>query len=387
MKIIPVILCGGSGTRLWPISRTNLPKQFSDFFGEQTLFQKTILRYNADTNFTSPLIICNEEHRFIVASQLQQINVEPLAIILEPTSKNTASAVAIASLYVQQHHHDCLMMITPADHIIIDAERFLNQAFKASETAKADYIVTFGIKPSYPETGYGYIEKTNKIISNNNNIYTIANFIEKPNLEVAKNLIADDKYFWNSGILLLKADLYIKELGILASNLLSYCQESLIHARPDLDFIRLEAHHFNQCPNISVDYAILEKSSKIALMTVDIDWSDVGSWRAIADLAPHDSDHNTLIGNVINHQTRNCYINSLSKQLIATAGIDNLVITATQDVILIAEKNHATGIKDLYLKALELNPEYCHNHLKTLRPWGSFEIISIGTGYKIKKLP
>lgn len=385
MKIIPTILCGGLGTRLWPISRNANPKQFLDFFGNKTLFQQTILRFVDNSNFEKPLIICNEEHRFIVASQLQEINIQPHAIILEPTSKNTASAIAIASNYVTKHCPENLILALPADHLIKESKQFLEEIIYAQEIAQKNKIITFGIKPKSPETGFGYIEKSHPLDSKNK-IFSINNFIEKPSLEIAKKLIGSNNCFWNSGIFLFNSATYLEALKNFENDIFINCQNAFLQSRQDLDFIRLKEDEFNKCRNISIDYAIMEKAQNVAVMPLELDWSDVGSWSAIAEINQKDLNQNSLMGNVVVTDTKNCYINSTSEQIIATTGIENLIIISTKDAILIANKNSSQNIKDLFNDIKKLNPDYCNNSYKTLRPWGSFEIINIGPQYKVKKI-
>jgi len=383
MKITPVILSGGSGTRLWPISRKSNPKQFSNFFGEKSLFQKTILRFKNNQNFENPIIVCNEEHRFIVASQLQEIEVIPQKIILEPCARNTASAIAVASYAVAESSAK-IILILPSDHLILEENNFIEQIILAKKFAQENYLITFGITPKYAETGYGYIEKS-EAIDEAKTIFKVAKFIEKPNQENAQKFISQNNFYWNSGIFLFDSQNYLQNLEIFEKNILIHAKNAYNLAKQDLDFTRLDADEFAKCPNISIDYAIMEKAKNIAIMPLKIDWKDVGSWSAINDLSEQDENQNSFNGEVVALKTKNCYINS-SQQLVATIGIENLIIVTTKDAILIANKNNSQDIKELYENLKKSNSKYCDENPITLRPWGSFEIIDLGENFKVKKI-
>jgi mannose-1-phosphate guanylyltransferase/mannose-6-phosphate isomerase len=381
--ITPVILSGGSGTRLWPISRRSNPKQFSDFFGEKSLFQKTILRFKDNPNFENPIIICNEEHRFIVASQLQEIAVIPQQIILEPFARNTASAVAVAS-YAVAKSSSKIILILPSDHLILDEENFIEQIILAKKFSQENYLITFGITPKYAETGYGYIEKSSAI-DEAKTIFKVAKFIEKPDQEKARELISQDNFYWNSGIFLFDSQNYLQNLEKFEKNIFIHSKNAFDLAKKDLDFTRLDRDEFVKCPNISIDYAVMEKAKNIAIMPLKIDWKDVGSWNSINNLNPQDENQNSLNGNIISLKTKNCYINS-SQQLVATIGVENLIIVTTKDAILIANKNNSQEIKELFENIKRFNSKYCDENPTTLRPWGSFEVIDLGKNFKVKKI-
>jgi mannose-1-phosphate guanylyltransferase/mannose-6-phosphate isomerase len=383
MKITPVILSGGSGTRLWPISRKSNPKQFSNFFGEKSLFQKTILRFKNNQNFENPIIVCNEEHRFIVASQLQEIEVIPQKIILEPFARNTASAIAVAS-YAVTNSSSKIILILPSDHLILDENNFLEQIILAKKFAQENYLITFGITPKYEETGYGYIEKSEPI-DGAKTIFKVAKFIEKPNKQKAQELIAQNNFYWNSGIFLFDSQNYLQNLEKFEKNIFIHAKNAFDLAKQDLDFTRLDANEFAKCPNISIDYAVMEKAQNIAIMPLEIDWKDVGSWNAIDDLSKQDDNQNSFNGEVVALKTKNCYIHS-SQQLVATIGIENLIIVTTKDAILIANKNNSQDVKELFEKLKKFNSKYCDENPITLRPWGSFEIIDFGKNFKVKKI-
>lgn len=371
MKIIPVILAGGFGTRLWPISRQSLPKQFSNFFGEKTLFQNTILRFIDSTKFAPPIIIGNHEHRFLIAQQLQDINIKAQAIILEPTSKNTAGSIIAVSHYIHQNFDkDSIALICPADHYIDDSSQFVSQIIHGIQIANNEHILTFGIKPTNPETGYGYILKS-AIIDEKNNIYKVDKFIEKPNIKDAESFISNNKYYWNSGIYLFNVNYFLNSAQSIAVNIYENCLLAVKNSTKDLDFIRLDEAFYNKCPNISIDYAIMETAKNMAIMSLNIKWSDVGSWRAIQQLSPQDLDNNFKFGRVINLNTKNCYIRSDSLA-IATIGVENLIIIATKDAVLVANSHNSNEMRSLFSLLQNQYPEICRDYHKSLRPWGSF---------------
>ena len=385
MKIIPVILAGGFGTRLWPISRQSLPKQFSNFFGEKTLFQNTILRFVDSEKFESPIVIGNQEHRFIIAQQLKEIGTNPLAIILEPTSKNTAGSIVAVSQYINKNFgNDKIVLICPADHHIIDSPKFCSMICNINTDFLQKYILTFGIVPSHPETGYGYILKS-KNIAVDNNIFKVEKFIEKPITSHAEHFIKDPNYYWNSGIYLFNINNFLKTSLLITPDIFSFCESAVLDSIKDLDFIRLDENYYNKCPNISVDFAIMEKTNNMAIMPLNIEWSDVGSWNAIQKLSPKDSQNNFCSGKIFNFKTSNCYIRS-DFSVLATLGVDNLIIIATKDAILIANINNSHEMKDFFTKLKNQFPNICQNYFKSLRPWGSFEVIDLGEKFKVKKI-
>ena len=381
--ITPVILSGGSGTRLWPISRQSNPKQFSNFFGEKSLFQKTILRFKNNENFANPIIVCNNDHRFIVASQLQEIGVIPQKIILEPFARNTASAIASASHFLEKSSSQIILAL-PSDHLILDEKNFIDQIISAKKIAQENYLITFGITPSYAETGYGYIEKS-EALNAEKTIFKVAKFIEKPDKSKAEEFVTQNNFYWNSGIFLFESKNYLQNLEKFEKNIFIHSKNAVDLAKQDLDFTRLDADEFAKCSNISIDYAVMEKAQNIAVMPLNIDWKDVGSWNAIDNLSLQDANKNSFHGEVVTLKTNNCYIHS-SQQLVATIGIENLIIVTTKDAILIANKNNSQEVKELFEKLKKNNSKYCDENPTTLRPWGSFEIIDFGKNFKVKKI-
>lgn len=386
MKITPVILSGGSGTRLWPISRSLEPKQFSTFLDDSSLFQKTALRTNRKANFENPIVICNNEHRFRVAEELANIKIKPKSIILESVGKNTAPAIAIAALDVLSTNskEDDLILVMPSDHIIKDKAEFINQVKNAKIFAQDGYLTTFGIVPKRPETGYGYIEK-DQAINNDKTGFLVKKFIEKPNQKTAQKFVKDPNYLWNSGIFLFKASVYLENLQKFQSQIFINCCNSYNNASKDLDFIRLAAKDFEKCTNISVDYAVMEKAKKVAVLDLDADWSDVGSWQSIAEINQQDKNGNSLIGDAITLDSKNCYINS-PNYLTTTIGVENLIIIALKDALLVANKNNSQDVKKLYEILKDKKRDECNSHPKVMRPWGSFEVIEVGERFKVKKI-
>lgn len=383
MKITPIILAGGFGTRLWPVSRQSKPKQFSSFFGDKSLFQETILRFNDPQKFSKPIIICNNEHRFMVASQLDEIQTYARAIILEPSSRNTAGAIATVAHFISQNNPDEIMLICPADHLIKDTQNFTNAVYKVAKLALEKLLITFGIKPQYPETGYGYILKSSAI--NDSNAFMVDKFIEKPSAQVAEKLLENSNCYWNSGIFLFCARTYLESLKILNNEIFEIAKNCLAKAQKDLDFIRLEAKEYEKCPNISIDYAIMEKAQNIALAPLDIDWSDVGSWQSLYRLSAKNSDQNYIEGKIITLKTSDCYIRS-EGPLVACLGVNNLIIIATKDVFLVANIKDSQSIKELFETVKNSFSQYCLDHQTCIRPWGSFETIDIGMNFKVKKI-
>ena len=330
--ITPVILSGGSGTRLWPLSRKLYPKQFINLFNDKTLFQNTIIRL--PSNVSNPLIICNEEHRFIVAEQLRQINSKNKGIILEPTGKNTAPAIAIAAMNLLNKQEDPLLLVLSADHLIDDIKEFHNSIKIAKIIAEKGKMVALGVKPNKAEIGYGYIEVSN---SEPNKYYNIISFTEKPNLEVAEKYLNSGNYYWNSGIFLFKASSYLKELEKYEPEIFNICEKSFIKSSKDLDFIRLGNEEFYTCPEKSIDYAVMEKTKVGVVVPFKGSWSDIGSWEALWESKSKDINNNVSEGDVILSKVKNSYIHS-SNRLVSVNDLSDLIIIDTQDALLVSSK-------------------------------------------------
>ncbi len=386
MKITPVILSGGSGTRLWPMSRSLNPKQFLNFFDSKSLFSKTLLRVSDRDLFNPAIIICNENHRFLAADDIAQNNLGVSSIILEPVAKNTAPAIACAAfeLLKNKERDEDLIFVMPSDHIIEDEKQFIKHIKEAAKLAENNYLVTFGIIPNSPETGYGYIEQGDEI-ENSNNGFKVQKFIEKPQKEKAEEFIKKGGFLWNSGIFLFKASVYLENLEKLQNNIFTSCKEAYEKSSINFGFRYLEKESFSKSDSDSIDYAVMEKSQNIAVIPINVGWNDVGSWDKIADISKKDENQNSLNGNVLALDTKNCYINNKSG-LIATIGLENLIIVNFKDVTLIANKDNAQDIKKLFNILKERNVAQCNNHAKVLRPWGSFETIDIEDRFQVKRI-
>jgi mannose-1-phosphate guanylyltransferase/mannose-6-phosphate isomerase len=388
MKITPVILSGGSGTRLWPVSRELNPKQFLDFFGKHSLFQQTALRVKSK-DFERPIVVCNNEHRFTAAEELQKIGIEPHSIILEPCARNTAPAIAIAAIgVITSDQKNDVILVMPSDHIIRDEKKFITQVKNSFAAAQAGYLITFGIMPDKAETGYGYIKKSAEV-KDFSEVFSVEKFIEKPNQETAEKFLAEGKsfgnYLWNSGIFMFRASAYLEALQKYHNDIFIACINSHNKARRDLDFMRLPEEDFGQCANISIDYAVMEKAEKVAVVPVNIGWSDVGSWSAVAELSPQNEDGNTLLGDAFSLNSKNCYVNSRSR-LVATIGVENLIVIALKDVVLVLNKNNSQDVKKMFELLKNQKREECFSHTKVLRPWGSFEVIDEADRFKAKRI-
>jgi mannose-1-phosphate guanylyltransferase len=382
LQISPVIMCGGSGTRLWPLSRSQFPKQFIPLVNDTSMLQDTLARLPA--KHQSPVFICNEDHRFLVAQQVKQVNCNNASILLEPEGRNTAPAVALAALNALSKNKEALLLVLAADHVINDTVRFHQAINVAAESAQQGKLVTFGIVPTHPETGYGYIKKGSRL-SKDSATCQVAQFVEKPNEEVAQSYLASGEYLWNSGMFLFKASRYLEELAKFRPDILAACQEAMTHVEKDLDFIRPDREAFLQCSDESIDYAVMEKTEDAVVVPLDAGWSDVGSYSALWEVCPQDAQQNVLKGDVIAQDTHNSYIHSQNK-LIATLGVDNLVIIDTPDAVLIADKNKVQNVKDIVneLKAQQ-RPE-TKLHREVYRPWGTFDSVDSGERFQVKRI-
>jgi len=378
MQITPVILSGGSGTRLWPLSRKQHPKQYLSLADEQTMLQATIQRLQGLENLGCPIVICNQEHRFLVAEQLQQINIEKPMIILEPEGKNTAPAIAAAAHYIK----DGLMLILPADHIIQDTQAFHQSINIAIKQAEQDKLVTFGITPVEPNTGYGYIEKSSEIVDQ---VYKIKRFVEKPGLETAKQYLKDGNYLWNSGMFLFTAQNYLKELNKYNAKISESCKQAIEKAKQDYDFLRLDSAAFSESPADSIDYAVMEKTENAAVVPLDAGWNDIGNWSALYQIGEKDKNNNVIKGNAITTETTNSYINA-NHHMIATIGIDDLIIVDTADATLVASKDKTQQVKQIVEQLQQQNRTEEQLHRKVYRPWGWYDTIDNGHRFKVKRI-
>jgi mannose-1-phosphate guanylyltransferase len=379
MKIIPVIMAGGSGTRLWPLSRGMYPKQFLPLVGEETMLQQTCKRAAA-VSLESPIIICNEEHRFIASEQIRLSGIQGAKLILEPEGKNTAPAVAIAALQVLLEE-DAVLLVLSADHYIKDTDKFVETVLKAAKAAVQGGMVTFGITPTAPETGYGYILKG----ESEGELNAVDSFVEKPDVATAQQYLDSGQYLWNSGMFVFTASAYLKELSEHQPEILAACENAMALANSDMDFIRPNKEAFSVCPDDSIDYAVMEKTSTAKVIAFTADWSDVGSWSSLWDVTEKDTHGNSIIGDVILTDTRDSYIHS-NEKLTAVLGLDNIVIVDTKDALLVANKNKVQDIKKIVNQLKAEKRSQTNHHREVYRPWGIYDSIDNGERYQVKRI-
>ena len=387
-KIIPIILCGGKGTRLWPLSRQSYPKQFLALYGEskKSLLQQTQERISFLNGITEPIIICNEEHRFLVAEQMREINVKPKAIILENEGKNTAPAIALGAIKaLEEERGDPLLLILSADHIIRDLNIFAKVLKQGFTSALENNLVTFGIVPNHPETGYGYIESEFVLDKNNIKGSRIRRFIEKPNKELAQKLFKSKQYTWNSGMFVFKNSLIIKELSKHAPLVLESCKKALGNSTRDLDFIRIEGDYFSKSPNIPIDIAVMEKTNLGFVLPLDAGWSDIGNWESLWDKEKKDSSGNVIKGKVFNEGSSDCYIKGENSLLVAL-GLKDLILVETPDAILAANKKELNKIKTVLNKLNKKGYKEVNTHRKIYRPWGSYTSLIENQKWLVKSI-
>ncbi|ELI7923218.1 mannose-1-phosphate guanylyltransferase/mannose-6-phosphate isomerase [Yersinia enterocolitica] len=371
--LLPVIMAGGTGSRLWPMSRELYPKQFLRLHGVNSMLQETVNRLEG-ISVREPVVICNEEHRFLVAEQLRQINKLSHNIILEPVGRNTAPAIALAALNAISQGDDPIMLVLAADHIINNCDAFHQAITDAIPFAKKDSLVTFGIVPTGPETGYGYIQRGESTINDISEAFKVKRFVEKPNLETAEQYINSGEYYWNSGMFMFRAKRYIQELDKFRPDILDACKAAMKDSDSDKDFITIDKDKFSACPDESIDYAVMEQTSNAVVVPLDAGWSDVGSWSALWDVSNKDKLGNAVTGDTFLHDTQNCYINT-DEKLVAAVGVDNLVIVSTKDAVLVVDKSKVQDVKKIveYLKQTKRS-EY-RRHRETYRPWGRCDIV------------
>jgi len=408
--LIPVILSGGSGTRLWPLSRELYPKQLLPLVGNHTMLQETAKRLEGVADVGAPVVVCNESHRFMVAEQMLQLGTKPGAIILEPVGRNTAPAVAVAALVAlnpaltptlsrkrereqealtpalsrereRGEEDDPVLLVLPADHVIRDVESFREAVKAGRAAAEAGKLVTFGVVPDRPETGYGYIRKAKGA----GPAYPVAEFVEKPDHDTAVRYVQSGEYFWNSGMFMFRARTYLAELGKFAPEMLKACEAAVAAAKTDLDFTRLSAEMFGACPSDSIDYAVMEKTAEAVVVPLYAGWSDVGSWSALQDALPRDEAGNVISGDVITEGTTGSYLHSTSR-LIAAVGLTDHVVVETKDAVLVAPRDKVQDVKAL-VNQLKAQGRYETSlHREVFRPWGSYDSIDNGERFQVKRL-
>jgi len=382
MNIYPVILCGGSGTRLWPMSRRLLPKQFLPLLSSRTMLQETVLRTRGIAGVRPPVVVGSEDHRFLVAEQLRDIDAPPALHLLEPVARNTAPAIAAAAWTLLGQDPDATLLVLAADHAIERPEAFREAANQAAGLAQQGRLVTFGIVPTEPATGYGYIERGGPLEGGG---YGVARFIEKPSRQVATELVAAGNYSWNSGMFVFRADILLEEVKRHCPEIHEATRRAVAGARVDLDFCRLDKASYQACPPASIDYAVMEKTDRAALIPVDLGWSDVGSWSQLWDRGPKDGDGNVVRGDVLARGTRNTYVRAESR-LVAALGVENLIIVETGDAVLVAGLEHAQEVKAIVDELQKAARNEQDSHDRVYRPWGYYEGIDAGDRFQVKRI-
>lgn len=379
-KLQPVLLSGGSGTRLWPLSREAYPKQFLPLAGEDTMLQATWLRV-APIAGAAPIVVANEEHRFLVAEQLRQVGAPTPAILLEPVGRNTAPAIAAAALQATADGDDPLLLVLPSDHVVRDVEAFRAAVGEATQAAEQGALITFGIHPTGPDTGFGYIQSD---ASAGNGVRKVLRFVEKPDAATARAYLDAGGYSWNSGMFLFRASRYLAQLGRFHPDVLAAVREAFAKARRDGDFVRLDKDAFAASPSDSIDYAVMEKTDAAMVLPVDIGWNDVGSWSALWDVAERDADGNAHLGDVIAVDTRNSY--AYARRLVALVGVDDLVVVETDDAVLVARKDRVQEVKQVVARLKASQRSQAALHREVHRPWGSYDSVDVGDGFQVKRI-
>lgn len=381
--LIPLILSGGSGTRLWPVSRKNLPKQFLSLTGRGTLFQQTVERTQLLQDVAAPIVVASEDHRFLVAEQLLESGIANATIVLEPLARNTAPAIALGAIQAVERDPEAILLVLPADHLIGDTESFTEGVALALPVARDGWLATFGIRPNRPETGFGYIRRAEPIADG---AYQVAQFVEKPALATAEGYLADGGYDWNSGMFLFKASRYLEELELYAPEMLQAVRAAHASAKGDLDFVRLDAETFAKVPDNSIDYAVMEKTRRAAVIPVACEWSDIGSWSALWMAGLRDAHGNLREGDTIAVDTVNSLLRSHDRHLLATVGVDDLIVVTTPDATLVAHRDAAQDVKRVVdeLKAAGRTEHSLHRIVR--RPWGSYDSIESGDRFQVKRI-
>jgi mannose-1-phosphate guanylyltransferase / mannose-6-phosphate isomerase len=379
--VFPVILSGGAGTRLWPLSREMYPKQLLALTSQYSMLQDTALRLAGIAGARPPIVVCNEAHRFTVAEQLRALDMVPSAILLEPVGRNTAPAVALAALKALELEAEATIVVAPADHVIRDARVFQQAAGVAAGLAEDGRLVTFGVVAHAPETGYGYIRRGEGL----GPAYPVAQFIEKPPIEIAEQFVASGDYFWNSGMFVFKASKYLNELAAFAPDILEASTAAYRAAKVDLDFMRIDKAAFEACRGESIDYAVMERTREAVVLPLDAGWSDVGSWSSLFDALHSDEDGNVLQGDVLVHDTHDCYVHSTSR-LVTAVGMDDHIIVETKDAVLVAPKGRVQDVKELVAALRKAGRSESAWHREVYRPWGSYDSIDDGERFQVKRL-
>lgn len=383
IQIQPVILSGGSGTRLWPLSRAGYPKQLQVLHGDGTLLQQTATRLAGAPKFAAPMVICNDDQRFLIAEQLREANITPAMIILEPVARSTAPAIAIAAL-VAAIPAETVLVVMPADHYIEDKVAFQAAINQAATAAMAGHLMTLGIKPTTPHTGYGYIER-GTALPQSPDAYHVARFKEKPDAATAEAYCASGKYLWNSGIFVFRADVFLATLERLQPDMVAACRQALAQGKRDLDFLRLDGVAFARAPNLSVDYAVMEHADNAGVLPVAFDWSDVGGWAALWQLGAKDTLGNVTKGDVMLHDVKNSYVRA-DRRLVTVLGLDNVVVVETADALFVADMKRVDEVKELVARLKLKNRSEAQSHERVWRPWGFYEQLDYGARFQVKQI-
>ncbi|MCK5308896.1 MAG: mannose-1-phosphate guanylyltransferase/mannose-6-phosphate isomerase, partial [Zetaproteobacteria bacterium] len=370
MKLYPVILSGGSGSRLWPLSREHYPKPLLPLVSDRTLLQETACRLDAIPDLGDAVYVCNEEHRFLVAEQVVELGKTPSTIILEPQGRNTAPALTLAALYLVSKDPDAMMVVMPADHVMTQPEQFVDAVNQASPHAGNGALVTFGVVPGGPETGYGYIKRGEKL--GDGVAFSVAEFVEKPDLKAAEQYVSAGDYYWNSGIFLMRANQWLAEIERYRPDIKNACDLAMEQGRQDSDFFRVNQQAFRDCPGDSIDYAVMEKTGKAVVVPISAGWSDVGAWSALWNVCPQDDHGNVIRGDVLAEDTHNAFLVAQHRCL-AIVGMDDVIVVETADAVLVAHKDKAQDVKKIVSRLKEKNREEYKVHRQVYRPWGSYE--------------
>ena len=384
MALHPVILCGGSGTRLWPLSRSLLPKQFLPLASERTLLQETVLRVAGLGNGSRPVLVSHVEHRFLAGEQVRELGLIPAGHLLEPEARNTAPALAAAALWLSGQDPDATLLVLPSDHVIQEKDKFHDAVGRAAQLAARGRLVTFGIVPTAPATGYGYIRRGDPE-KNVAEAFDVAEFVEKPDRTRAAAFLADGRYYWNSGMFVFTAQCYLEELQRFRPDIKASVEAAMRKATRDLDFLRLDAREFASCPAESIDYAVMERTREASVVRSDFGWSDIGSWSALWELDPKDGQGNSVRGDVYLDGAADCYVRA-EDRLVAALGVRDLVIVETDDAVLVAHKDRAQDVKQAVDHLKRSRRDEYISHRRVYRPWGYFESIDEGGAYQVKRL-
>lgn len=381
LKVIPVILCGGAGTRLWPLSRELYPKQLLSLVNDFSLLQNTVTRCAGHADVTDPILVCNEEHRFLVAEQLRELDVQSASVILEPEGRNTAPAVAIAAHFALEDSEDAILVVLPSDHVIQKEQVFREALTRAIHFARQDELVTFGVVPDRPETGYGYILRGDA----SEDAFKVDRFVEKPDQATAETFYQSGDYYWNSGMFVFKASVYLSELQRQKPEIAAAMTKATQNVTSDLDFIRVDEQAFRASPSDSIDYAVMENAAHAVVVPLDAEWSDIGSWDALWQISEKDDLNNTLVGDVVVSDVENSYIRA-DNRLVSVVGLKDVVVVETADAVMVASQEQAQNVKTVVNHLKEGDREERILHRKVYRPWGAYEGVDAGPEYQVKRI-